>query len=81
MSEIAQHIKLIDYFTRYDWGPYHYPGPFFRIKKDNWNKDYLPWQEASRIVETLLQYCEIIVVKQTRWKENISFFRMIGEVL
>lgn len=33
---MAQLVKLIDYVTRYEVQPFHYPSQYIRLKQENW---------------------------------------------
>ncbi|WP_066195081.1 MULTISPECIES: hypothetical protein [Gracilibacillus] len=42
---MAQLIKLENYISRYQQDIYHYPGQFTRLKRENWQRLKLLWEE------------------------------------
>src|SRR5690625_7734381 len=50
---MAQLIKLIDYISRYETNPFHYPTQYIRLKQENWRQVYERWEkELEKEVET-----------------------------
>src|SRR5690625_2168322 len=41
---MAQLIKLIDYISRYETDPFHYPTQYIRLKQENWRQVYERWE-------------------------------------
>lgn len=44
VHEMAQLIKLLDYITRYESNPFHYPTQYIRLKQENWKKTLQLWE-------------------------------------
>ena len=41
---MAQLIKLLDYVSRYETNPFHYPPQYIRLKNENWERFYEAWE-------------------------------------
>lgn len=48
---MAQLIKLENYISRYQQDMYHYPGQFTRLKRENWQRLKLLWEEQRTTQE------------------------------
>lgn len=44
---MAQLIKLIDYISRYESNPFHYPTQYIRLKQENWQRLVERWEMES----------------------------------
>lgn len=44
---MAQLIKLLDYISRYESNPFHYPGQYIRLKQENWIKINQLWENEN----------------------------------
>lgn len=44
---MAQLIKLLDYISRYETNPFHYPSQYIRLKQENWDKLYKQWEAVN----------------------------------
>lgn len=53
MIKIAQLIKLLDYISRYEMNPFHYPTQYIRLKKENWNKFVSAWEKEMEFEGTI----------------------------
>lgn len=49
MIKIAQLIKLLDYISRYETNPFHYPTQYIRLKQENWKKFIAAWEKEMEI--------------------------------
>src|SRR5699024_1756424 len=48
---MAQLVKLLDYITRYESKPFHYPTQYIRLKQDNWELLLGRWDEENELAE------------------------------
>lgn len=44
---MAQLIKLLDYVSRYESNPFHYPTQYIRLKQENWKRINELWEEEN----------------------------------
>ncbi|WP_413229413.1 hypothetical protein [Heyndrickxia sporothermodurans] len=44
---MGQLIKLQDYISRYEMDPFRYPAQYVRLKKQQWQKLKLDWENQS----------------------------------
>lgn len=52
MINIAQLIKLLDYISRYETNPFHYPTQYIRLKQENWKKLSKEWEDEMEERQT-----------------------------
>lgn len=68
MIKIAQLIKLLDYISRYEMNPYHYPTQYIRLKKENWNRFLAAWEKEMEYEDAMTDRDGEIEKKQWfRW--------------
>lgn len=48
---MAQLVKLLDYISRYESNPFHYPAQYIRLKQENWRKLLEKWDTESLELE------------------------------
>lgn len=48
---MAQLVKLLDYISRYETNPFHYPSQYIRLKQENWEKLYRQWEAIQEEAE------------------------------
>lgn len=49
---MAQLVKLLDYISRYESNPFHYPTQFIRLKQENWKKLLNEWENQRLFVSS-----------------------------
>lgn len=65
---MAQLIKLLDYVSRYESNPFHYPGQFIRLKQENWLRLNKEWEKEQMILAE--QAAEEAKKEQPRFRWN-----------
>lgn len=55
---MAQLIKLADYVSRYEMNPFHYPTQYIRLKRENWQRLQLMWENENEAQHTASQESE-----------------------
>lgn len=78
---MAQLIKLLDYITRYESKPFHYPTQYIRLKQDNWELLLGRWEEENELssaqeMDDLLEDENIEKKRFFKW----NFFQKKDEV-
>ncbi|MDX8047470.1 NERD domain-containing protein [Gracilibacillus sp. S3-1-1] len=69
---MAQLIKLDNYISRYQRDTFHYPSQYSRLKKENWDRLKILWEEQLELKLTMENEEEL---KQTNFSKWRSLFK------
>src|SRR5699024_707767 len=82
---MAQLVKLIDYVTRYEVQPFHYPSQYIRLKQENWQQLLARWELENDMLDDFTEEAvrkndedaneEIEEVDEKKGFFNWGFFR------
>lgn len=67
---MAQLVKLIDYVTRYEVQPFHYPSQYIRLKQENWQQLLLRWELESDMLDDVAE--EVVTLNETERMDRVE---------
>lgn len=73
---MAQLVKLIDYVTRYEVQPFHYPSQYIRLKQENWRQLLARWEYENDMSDTLVDDVEEVSYEE-EVEEKKGFFNRL----
>lgn len=77
---MAQLVKLIDYVTRYELQPFHYPAQYIRLKQDKWHQLLESWEYENEGMPTIEGTDDVSVKAMKKSMFKWPFFQRKVEV-
>lgn len=69
---MAQLIKLLDYISRYESNPFHYPSQYIRLKQENWQALEKDWEAEQTKGKTQAAPVEEEAVSRFKWNPFVK---------